>query len=1599
MNRWKTKRLYAETFRMSYFRKETDFNNKTSKKLSSIGGILNFDNAIWWYSFNEAPIFDQMNNILRLENFELLMCHRYYISDLCQMIERAHSQTKLSSKLIVYRADKLNRTDFDTLVESKDQKDAIISINGFISTSRNKEISLQYAAAKLRKQGNDVVILYEITIDPAVSCSAFADIQSISFHPEEEEILFNMGATFQICDIDNEPSDANIKRIKLLARDFNRPLLDSMKAKVKHASQATLSILLARYLIELGEDRVSKRYLTQLIDSKQLENDTNLVAVYNSLGTIYFRQTLYGEALDCYQKALDTQARLQFSNNNSLAEIFNYIGQTHLSLGQLDEAQENLEEGIRIQKREPKHAQQHLAELYSTLGQVAYARKEYDEAESNFQSSYDLYKRNTKISHDALERRLLSADLCLAYGHLLSVKNPTNSSLANEKFREALDIYESTLPASHPKITEARMDIICEYARNHYYDAVISFYNERLISLLKTYEFKQTTSQRDLAKFYSIIGACYAYRTEFDKAMALWTQSIGHEFKSFLDELLSSTRSSRIIISNQFIADAYRQAFEYYSQNENTSNGGEYLGLLYAKKCIYEKAVECLRGMSSYLLANICITQRNSKGILAVYKRILDTQDYDLSSMVGILLRMLTMTKTAAYEEALKELAGIDKLLMKTPNENEAIHLRMIINDYLAEAHLLAKRYERALQRSRLSFDLKQRHYSPNHPSLVRNYQLHASCAFQQNDSKNAISYYEKAIEIQLDNMSSNHRDIRLNYFLLGDCYCQMDKLDMAKEFYEQAQTSADTDEENQTETKENIEALKRMNTNLAKLYAKSNMFTIAHQFQTERVTVVKKNLSEYVIEIIENDDASIVSYERLQMLLTARLCPKNGETFAQVLRNLVYIYLSLARALIPDSEKSSDGKDSMDLFEQAIQLDLKLTIFKNDNDKSSFLLYEELSETYKRLYYGMTNEIKENLMKALDGTVDRDKQISIEYRLGHLCFNDEDYFGSNYYWQQAFDRTHESQTTIRTILEKLLEKNQEKLDAIKEEDDDDDDDELEDDANKVEEEQDDDNELEDDANKVEEEQDDDNELEDDANKVEEEQDTSEVDENKDEKSSTTETENKEARSRVQSSKSQRPNSKISERPESTESQHPKFNELERPKSTESQRPKSNKSEHRPDSKKSEHPDSIESQRPKSNKSERPSSNKSVRALSSKSISDKVRPNELAQAYFNLSDNEMALKYFKKYAVKLASLVKYSLPNKEIEERPLSIIKFFHDFLLKTIDGYEASFSKSENISHRNQWLNLLNTYKKIYDINVQLNNSNEDIAKANLVLFEIYQKLYNIPETIITLYQLLFENDLDWTRLVNLLELNQSVNLLMALAAYYTSEDEYSTALEIYCTLQDLIKSEGTMKSAVNYGLLKLFSLYLQSDKERNTNIRAIELHSSDIPIFDRILLCRLIVSFFEEMEDEQSISEYKTELFNLQNELWTIESLETLDCIGKFLDQTHDSSLTRFYWNDIQDIYHEMFTEPFFTQLYSSDSSFEQLYRATKQTLYDLPKNIVSLGESYEILSTYNEQNNWKTDAYDCLKKSIIIYEKIPAYKSRVTQLKDKLSTLTKD
>ncbi|CAF1079318.1 unnamed protein product [Didymodactylos carnosus] len=413
IKKWNVEKLYAETFKMSYKRNTFDQDEKQVQLNVSTnqsgGDRLNFENAIWWYSCNEASIYSQINNMLRTENFELLMSYRYYIIDLCQMIEHAYNRQQQSDTNIkLYRSEKIDSGKLIEMTEKVGKfKNQLISMNGFISTTINEDIATGGYGQKESKRPNVSPVLYEITIEPkkpGEKCPcAFTNIEQISFHPEEKEVLFSIGSIFVVENINNDFKTQNGKsyeytRIRLKQTEYNETIVNEMKSKVKRSSQSELSALLIEYLIYLGEYRAAKRYLNSLFKNVSvIKDDSSLPLFYNSMGIIYTQQGLYGDAIRCYKQALDHQIRLQYSNSNRLAQIYNNIGYVYLQMEHNEEALENIKKAERLQLRELKSIRQHLPSIYSNMGQVYYSMGQayYDDADEQFKKAENMYEQHT----------------------------------------------------------------------------------------------------------------------------------------------------------------------------------------------------------------------------------------------------------------------------------------------------------------------------------------------------------------------------------------------------------------------------------------------------------------------------------------------------------------------------------------------------------------------------------------------------------------------------------------------------------------------------------------------------------------------------------------------------------------------------------------------------------------------------------------------------------------------------------------------------------------------------------------------------------------------------------------------------------------------------------------------------------------------------------------------------------------------------------------------------------------------------------------------------------------------------------------------------
>lgn len=373
--------------------------------------------------------------------------------------------------------------------------------------------------------------------------------------------------------------EVNYYTVHVTACDVDKALLDDIRAKVQECSASQLSVLLAQYMLELGEYCAARKYLTSLCSESTgiLKDDPALPGVYNCLGMTFYRQNLYADAIEHYKKAMDSQARIGYSNNNALAEIHNNIGLAYIGLKLMAEAQAMFEEAERIQLREPSSTRIHLAAIYANIGYVHYSKKgadrDLDGSEEYFKKAVRIYqKATTKISHDAIERALLKAECYSNYGHLLSAKKASD---AQERYNEALKIYKSVLPEGDPKLMRAYMNIMMEHAHNHNYKEVIDLYEDETLSALikkqaaNLFALDKIVTQDDLVVLIQMVGACYIqHEKQFFKAIGAWIEEYKLKRKSKLVQLLFPSDSTILPWLRKLIDISYNKAYAYFMSDQ-----------------------------------------------------------------------------------------------------------------------------------------------------------------------------------------------------------------------------------------------------------------------------------------------------------------------------------------------------------------------------------------------------------------------------------------------------------------------------------------------------------------------------------------------------------------------------------------------------------------------------------------------------------------------------------------------------------------------------------------------------------------------------------------------------------------------------------------------------------------------------------------------------------------------------------------------------------------------------------------------------------------------------------------------------------------------
>jgi tetratricopeptide (TPR) repeat protein len=312
-----------------------------------------------------------LNRALRMSDVDIIIKMVFFIGDLHRQIEQLHKKQsdnhQIGKMLTVYRGQGLSKADFQKM---KETKGGLMSFNNFLSTSKDRNVSLHFARSALADP-DSVGILFVMTIDPSKSTTPFASINGISYFPGEDEVLFSMHTVFRIHDIKSMGENQRLFQVDLTLTGENddkdlRKLTDCIREETYPDSSGWFRFGLVLY--KMGQFQKSEQVYEVLLD--QETNESDKAPIYGQLGIMKYNQGENKEAIEFYEKTLEINKKTLPPNHSSLAISYNNIGAVYQNMGEYSKALSYYEKSLEIRQQSfpPNHPD--LAGAYNNIGAV-----------------------------------------------------------------------------------------------------------------------------------------------------------------------------------------------------------------------------------------------------------------------------------------------------------------------------------------------------------------------------------------------------------------------------------------------------------------------------------------------------------------------------------------------------------------------------------------------------------------------------------------------------------------------------------------------------------------------------------------------------------------------------------------------------------------------------------------------------------------------------------------------------------------------------------------------------------------------------------------------------------------------------------------------------------------------------------------------------------------------------------------------------------------------------------------------------------------------------------------------------------------------------
>ncbi|CAF1206992.1 unnamed protein product [Adineta steineri] len=352
--------------------------------------------AIWWYT-RECFIYQMVNRAFQVLDVDIIIKMGFFLRDLHEQIQNLYEQQVSNygrKPFVVYRGQGLMKPYFEKL---EAVKGGLMSFDSFLSTTKDKEVSLHFARNASTK--SDMVgILFIMFIDPCLNSAPFASIKEMSYFKAENEILFSMYTVFRVDAIKQMDNKNQLYQVELqlISDDDEKRRLRTYRRRevVRDNSRRERFINL---LVKISQFNKTDELYNVLFEQRREEAVKK--SYYEQLGSAYLHQGNYEKAIWYYEKVLEIQKNPSNIDYHGQCISYCYIGMLYANMEEYSKAVTFYEKVLEIGEIFFPSNDPLMATSYNNIGLVYYNIKEYSKALSYYERALDIWQHTLPSTH------------------------------------------------------------------------------------------------------------------------------------------------------------------------------------------------------------------------------------------------------------------------------------------------------------------------------------------------------------------------------------------------------------------------------------------------------------------------------------------------------------------------------------------------------------------------------------------------------------------------------------------------------------------------------------------------------------------------------------------------------------------------------------------------------------------------------------------------------------------------------------------------------------------------------------------------------------------------------------------------------------------------------------------------------------------------------------------------------------------------------------------------------------------------------------------------------------------------------------------------